>query len=122
MAKPRNTKPKANGLGDTIESVTKATGLDKLAKFILGKDCGCEERKHKLNALFPYKKANCLNENDYNYLTVLFEGKLNTLSIKQQQDISGIYLRTFNTNIHINNCPSCWRDYIANLRQVYASY
>ena len=46
---------KSKGLGDTVEKITKATGIDKVAKFILGEDCGCEERKQKLNKLFPYK-------------------------------------------------------------------
>ena len=40
---------KSKGLGDSIEKITKATGIDKVAKFILGEDCGCEARKEKLN-------------------------------------------------------------------------
>ena len=50
---------KSKGLGDSIEKVTKTTGIkafvDKVNK-ILGKDCGCEERKKKLNKMFPYEK------------------------------------------------------------------
>jgi hypothetical protein len=50
-------KNKSKGLGDTIEKITKATGIkkavDKFSK-ITGKDCGCEERKQVLNRLFPY--------------------------------------------------------------------
>ena len=50
---------KSKGLGDSIEKVTKTTGIkafvDKVNK-ILGKDCGCKERKKKLNKMFPYKK------------------------------------------------------------------
>ena len=46
------------GLGDTIEAVTKATGIkaivDAGAK-VLKKPCGCQARKQKLNDLFPYK-------------------------------------------------------------------
>ena len=30
---------KNKGLGDTIAKITKATGIDKLAKTILGEDC-----------------------------------------------------------------------------------
>ena len=36
---------KNKGLGDTIASITKATGLDKL----VGEDCGCKQRQQKLN-------------------------------------------------------------------------
>ena len=50
-------KKKSKGLGDTIEKITKATGIkkvvDKVAK-ATGKDCGCGERKDTLNRLFPY--------------------------------------------------------------------
>ena len=50
---------KSKGLGDSIEKVTKTTGVkafvDKVNK-ILGKDCGCKERKKKLNKMFPYEK------------------------------------------------------------------
>lgn len=46
---------KSKGLGDTIEKVTTATGLKKLVK-MMSEDCGCEERRDKLNEKFPYKK------------------------------------------------------------------
>ena len=49
---------KSKGLGDSIEKITKATGIksfvSKVNK-ILGKDCGCKERKKKLNKFFPYE-------------------------------------------------------------------
>jgi hypothetical protein len=48
---------KSKGLGDTIEKITKATGIkkvvDKVSK-IAKKDCGCDKRKETLNKLFPY--------------------------------------------------------------------
>jgi hypothetical protein len=50
----------SEGLGDTIEKVTEATGIKKLVKFIAGDDCGCDDRKEKLNKLFPYNKPECL--------------------------------------------------------------
>ena len=40
---------KARGLGDTVEKVFKKTGIDKVAKFILGEDCGCDKRLDNLN-------------------------------------------------------------------------
>jgi hypothetical protein len=68
MAKTR-TPRKAQGLGDTIEQITEATGIKKLVEFIAGEDCGCEERKQKLNEWFPYRKPECLTEDEYNWLT-----------------------------------------------------
>jgi len=51
----------SKGLGDTIEKITKATGVkavvDTVSK-ITGKDCGCKARRDALNKSFPYKKNN----------------------------------------------------------------
>jgi hypothetical protein len=48
------------GLGDTVESITKATGIktavERTTKAAGIKDCGCNKRKEKLNQMFPYKK------------------------------------------------------------------
>ena len=46
---------KSQGLGDSIEKFTKATGIKKLADKIPG-GCGCGKRKEKLNEIFPYNK------------------------------------------------------------------
>jgi len=47
---------KSKGLGDSIEKITKATGIKKVVDKIAGKkDCGCNKRKEKLNKMFPYK-------------------------------------------------------------------
>ena len=52
-------KEKSKGLGDTIEKITKATGIkkvvDKISE-ITKKPCNCGERKETLNRLFPYNK------------------------------------------------------------------
>ena len=50
---------KSRGLGDSIEKITKATGIKKIVDTmskITKKDCGCNERKETLNRLFPYYK------------------------------------------------------------------
>jgi hypothetical protein len=46
---------KSEGLGDTIEHFTKATGVRKLTDRIPG-GCGCGKRKQWFNKNFPYKK------------------------------------------------------------------
>ena len=48
---------KSKGLGDTVEKITKATGIKKVVDTVAkatGKDCGCGARKEKLNIMFPY--------------------------------------------------------------------
>ena len=46
------------GLGDSIEKITKATGIKKVVDKVskaTGNDCGCRERRDTLNRMFPYK-------------------------------------------------------------------
>jgi hypothetical protein len=48
---------KSKGLGDTIEKITKATGIKKVVDTVskaTGKDCGCDKRRDTLNRIFPY--------------------------------------------------------------------
>ena len=50
---------KSRGLGDSIEKITKVTGLKTLTEVATQavglKDCGCDKRKAWLNKQFPYK-------------------------------------------------------------------
>ena len=46
----------SKGLGDTIDKITTATGIKTVVKKATKGKCGCEERRKKLNDLFPYKK------------------------------------------------------------------
>ena len=47
----------SKGLGDTIEKITSATGIKKLASVISGEETcsSCEERRKILNERYPYK-------------------------------------------------------------------
>ena len=48
---------KSKGLGDSIEKITKATGIKKVVDTvskITKKPCNCGKRKDTLNRLFPY--------------------------------------------------------------------
>jgi hypothetical protein len=119
MAKGRPKK--SIGLGDTIEKITTATGIKKLVE-LSGFDCGCSKRKEALNKLFPYAKPNCLIEDDYNYLTILFSKFLNELSINQQYKLIEIYERVFGTKLEQSSCASCWRDRVNELRKVYDTH
>ena len=49
----------SRGLGDSIEKITKATGIKTMTDIIskgLNVPCGCEGRRDALNKIFPYKK------------------------------------------------------------------
>ena len=50
-------KKKSKGLGDTIEKITKATGIKKVVDTVaktVKKDCGCGKRQDTLNRFFTY--------------------------------------------------------------------
>lgn len=113
---------KEQGLGDTIDQITTVTGIKALVKFIAGDDCGCEERKAKLNERFPYKKANCLTEQNYNYLDTFFKANKTQLNPIEQTELLAIYNETFNSNVGHTLCDSCWRDMINELKLVYETY
>jgi hypothetical protein len=117
---------KAKGLGDTIEQITEATGIKKAVEMFskaTGLDCGCDERKEKLNQLFSYNRnINCLTEKDYNALTDLIDPKKSTLTIEEQKTIAEIYYNVFNYRLQLSSCGSCWAGKIQELRKVYNEY
>lgn len=120
---PRKKKvTKVEGLGDTIEQVTKATGIDKLVKFVAGEDCGCEERKAKLNSIFRYSKPECLTEHEHNYLSKWFSITRNVISVSDQQTLLKIYNRVFNTKKEPTACSDCFKVFLNDLKKVYDSY
>ncbi len=113
---------KSKGLGDTIAKITEATGIDKLVKFIAGEDCGCDERKEKLNKLFPYAKPLCLTEDEFNTLDAYFKQNTNTLTSDEQTSLIAINNRVLNQKLTFSTCSSCLRDLVSKLRVIYNEY
>jgi hypothetical protein len=115
-------KNESKGLGDTIAKITKATGIDKVAKFVMGEDCGCDERKEKLNKLFPYAKPLCLTEDEFNTLDTYFKQNTNTLTSDEQTSLIAINNRVLNQKLTFSTCSSCLRDLVSKLRVIYNEY
>lgn len=117
-------KQKAQGLGDTLEQITEATGIKKVVEVfseVTGIDCKCEERKQKLNELFSYsRKVNCLTETDYNLLTDLIDK--NQLTPADQKILTDIYYNVFNYRLQLSACGSCWKGKVQELKKVYNEY
>ena len=116
---------KSKGLGDTVEKITKATGIKKATDWIfdkLGKDCGCDARKEKLNKLFPYKNIECLNEDEYMYLKGFFALNKNVVNINEQRALLNIHNRVFNTNKEQSSCGSCVKDLVNTIKRLYNEY
>ena len=123
MAKKKAVKKKSEGLGDTVAKVTKATGIDKLVKFVAGEDCGCDERRKKLNSLFSYApNIECLEEDEYHVLSGWFAIERNSVTPSEQASLRKIYNRVFNKRTSPSSCSSCVRDMVDRLRSVYNEY
>ena len=121
MAKTR-TPRKAQGLGDTIEQITHATGINKLVNFIAGEDCGCDARKEKLNEWFPYRKPECLTEAEFNYLTEIRINETETFRPSEVTVVREIYSRIMKIRLEPSSCASCFREIVFNLRKIYNAY
>jgi len=115
-------KKQSVGLGDTVEKVLEATGIAKVAKFIMGEDCGCDERKEKLNAIFPYRKPECLTEAEFNYLKEIELATKNTFRPSEVTRVREIYSRVMKVRLEPSNCASCFKEIVLNLVKVYESY
>ena len=112
----------SEGLGDTLEKVFKKTGIDKVAKWVLGEDCGCDERKKKLNELFPYRKINCLTEDEHGILETFFSRNTAEISPSDQHALLKVYNRVLNVKQEPTSCSSCWRDIVMQLRKIHKEY
>ena len=111
------------GLGDKIEKVTEWTGLKKLVKSVFGEDCGCEERKQKLNQMFPdFKKLRPFNDTEKK----LFEEVLprieknNLLTPEDKTTLAHLYKGVFKQSPQWSSCGSCNQKVVNNLKKVYA--
>lgn len=115
----------SQGLGDTIEKVTKATGIKQAVDFIfdkLGKDCGCDKRKEKLNKLFAYDPPLCLEEEEYKWLDQFFTNKRELVTSNDQGHLLKIHNRIFKHQEKPSSCGPCVRNLIKKLERVYNEY
>ena len=127
MARKRRTKAeilasKSEGLGDTVEKVLEATGISNVVKFIAGEDCGCDERKQLLNKIFPYRKPNCMEEWEFEFLNEFFKERRIEISPAEQVPLLKIYNRVLNFKQEPTTCADCWRDIIMKLRHLHDTY
>ena len=127
MARKRRTKAEilaaeSKGLGDTVEKVLEVTGIAKVAKFLMGDDCNCDERKAKLNALFPYNKPECLTEVEYNYLNDSQVLLKDSIKPSEQDAILKIFNRVFHVNQEPTSCGSCFKEIIEKMQKVFNEY
>jgi len=113
----KKSKKQSKGLGDTVEKVIKATGLDKLVP----DDCGCAERREKLNELlsFKLKVVNCPSDEVIkDYLS--FNTKP-TINDRERKALCKYYADTFNVPYYepcLNCSPAPYKKMLTELNKV----
>ena len=109
-------------VGDKLESLLKKTGIDKVVKFLAGEDCGCDERKTKLNAMFTFEIL-CLNETEFTYLDKFFKRNPNEVQPSEYIQLTKIASRVTNRKIDSSmGCGGCVRKVVEQLKQIYTTY
>ena len=113
----------SKGLGDSIERITKATGIkkviDKISE-VTGIPCKCEERKKALNKLYPYSRPFTEDELSI-YESVLPRLKSGTVTGSDQAILVKLYNKVFNANKKPSRCSSCVKETLAKLAKVYVN-
>lgn len=117
-----NQEASPEGLGDTIEKITEATGIKTAVKFLAGEDCGCDKRKEKLNQLFRYNKPECLTEYEYNWLSDFYSQNKTVVTGLEKQQLIRIYNRVFKMNKRLTSCSACMRNIYNKLKEYFETY
>ena len=117
-----NFDNQSKGLGDTVAKITEATGIKKAVKAVFGDDCGCDERKDRLNSIMSYKVVNCLEEDEYNYIREFLDRNRASVTMSEQRRLLDIYNRVFNQRKQMSSCPSCVRGMISELKKLIVNY
>ena len=115
-------KAKVEGLGDVVEVITEKTGIKKAVKAVFGDDCGCEERKEKLNNLFSWK-VECIDKYEYDILDDYFSKNSTVIKPSEWRKLAEIARRIFNRRIENDmGCGGCVREILSKLKKVYKTY
>ena len=110
---------KSKGLGDTVEKFTKITGIKKVVEMVTD-DCGCDERKEKLNKLFRYRKPECLTESEFDLIKMTVDTRKNKFTPEEQDTFVKIYERIFKTKVECTPCSFAkvvYKDLVAVYKQ-----
>jgi hypothetical protein len=120
-------------LGDAVEAVTTATGIKALVKHMVGEDCGCDERKEKLNewgskiqgkiaTFFGRNNIKALTPEEYEYLDTFFSRPRLTMKPSEQYKMLEINNRVFSQKLEYSTCGSCVQSMVNQLKHVYDAY
>jgi len=106
------------GLGDIVTAFTEVTGIKAVVDAVVD-DCGCAARAEKLNKLFPNRKLNNLENDQFDFLESFFNPRPTSVSSKVQNELVAIYNHLFKSKRVVTNCSSCLVNLIDDLYKIY---
>jgi len=117
--KPKTTsRKKSKGLGDTVEKITEATGIKKIVEAITD-DCGCQERKERLNRLFPYSLTMTEEQKKLWKERIEPEYDKGIISADTQKLANQMYIDVLRMKARFTRCGSCVDTRMQRLREAY---
>ena len=102
-----------------MESVAKATGIDKVVKAVVGEDCGCNKRKVALNKRFPFVKTMTEEQKEKWENGLRPQWKTGSLTIEAQASALNLYAEIFRIRHKMSSCGSCVNTKFNDLEQAY---
>ena len=118
-------KNKSKGLGDMIDSITTKTGIKKVVNKIseaTGIPCNCEERKQKLNQMFPnFRNIRQFTEDEIKIYDEVVPGieLRQRLNAEEKTIIATLYNGVFGQNPQWKSCSPCNKQIMDKLKKVY---
>lgn len=112
---------RSRGIGDDLEKITKATGVEKVVKAIFGEDCGCDKRRDRLNKMFPHQEIKMMDADQ----KIFFEEIQK--AYKRGQNLGKLHADKFyalfetltGQKAQKTNCASCNRKTYQKLLKIY---
>jgi hypothetical protein len=100
---------------------------------MVGEDCGCDERKEKLNewgnkiqdkiaTFFRRNTIKPLTPEEYEYLDTFFSRPKLTMKPSEQYRMLEINNRVFSQRLQYSTCGSCVQSMVNQLKHVYDAY
>ena len=116
-------KSKSLGLGDKVAAITKATGIEKIVKTFFGDDCGCDERRDRLNKMFsrPVKTMDSAQKKFFEEEIMQRYKKSQNLTRHVGDGFYKLYEDLLNTKKKRSTCTSCNKNMYIDLLKIYNS-
>lgn len=109
----------SKGLGDTIEKITSTLGIKAAVEAVFGDLCGCDERKEKLNKLFPYGAHMSLEDRELYEIHLIKWRQGSRVTQSQQRLAIDIWKRSTKRKKKFSRCSSCVRNFFNELEKLY---